>query len=64
LEVLIPLAPQRVSGRLDVEGSLGDHFGLLGGKRRGLCLQDCFGFGSGSRPGLAVGGHGFNLRSG
>ncbi len=48
-EVLIPLAVQRVSGRRYVEGPLCERFGFLGRKRRGLCLEDRFGFGSGTR---------------
>ena len=38
VEVLIPLAIQRVSGSLDVEGLLGDRFGLLARKCRSLCF--------------------------
>jgi len=53
MEVLIPLADQRVSGSLDVEGPLGDRFGLPGRKRRGLCFKNRFGLRLGS------GRHGF-----
>ena len=47
MEILIPFASQRVSGSLDVEGPLGDRFGLSARKCRGLCFQDRFGRGSG-----------------
>ena len=59
LEVLIPLAIQRVSRSLDVEGPLDNRLGLLGRKRRGLCFKDRSGIGSGSGVGSGGGGHGF-----
>ena len=61
-EVLIALAVKRLSDRLDAKGLLCERFGLPGRKRRGLCLQDRFGFGSGLRSG--GGRHDFNLLSG
>ena len=57
-KVLIPLATQRLSGRLNAERPLGDCFGLVDRKRRGRRFQNRFGCGSASGLGSGKTGSG------